>query len=160
MIGGKDNMNDSIIICAATEAMMGEKKYESIFFDLRSSNDVTINPHCWENVPTGIKVCIPYGYFMEIRPRSGLAAKHGITVLNAPATIDADYRGEVMAIMINHSDIPFVIRKGDRICQARFVGGSIMPLVLPIVDPKKYDEFEIEHPSERGVRGLGSTGVH
>lgn len=79
--------------------------------------ETAIPPGEWTLVPTGIAVAIPEGYEAEIRPRSGLALRHGITVLNTPGTIDADYRGEIGIILINHGRMPFVVRRGDRIAQ-------------------------------------------
>ena len=79
--------------------------------------EVTIPPGERQLIPTGVRVAIPEGYEAEIRPRSGLALHHGVTLVNAPGTIDADYRGEVGIILINHGQAPFVVRRGDRIAQ-------------------------------------------
>ena len=99
-------------------------------------------------VPTGLSIALPPGYEAQIRPRSGLAAKHGITVLNAPGTVDADYRGEVGVLLINHGDAPFAIRRGERIAQmviAAVVRAELVPArALPA--------------TERGGGGFGSTG--
>ena len=100
-------------------------------------------------VPTGIAVSIPQGFEIQIRPRSGLAAKKGISVLNTPGTIDADYRGEIKVILINHGNEPFVIRNGDRIAQM---------VVCPIVQAK-FEEVDELSDTERGSGGFGSTGV-
>ncbi len=99
-------------------------------------------------VPTGLTIALPPGYEAQVRPRSGLAAKHGVTVLNAPGTVDADYRGEIGVLLINHGDAPFPIRRGERIAQmviASVVRGELVPaLSLSATD--------------RGGGGFGSTG--
>ena len=79
--------------------------------------DVTIHPGERVLIPTGVTIAVPEGYEAEIRPRSGLALRHGVTLVNAPGTIDADYRGEVGIIMINHGQVPFVVQRGDRVAQ-------------------------------------------
>ena len=100
-------------------------------------------------VPTGIAVSIPQGFEIQIRPRSGLAAKKGISVLNTPGTIDADYRGEIKVILINHGNEPFIIRNGDRIAQM---------VVCPIVQAK-FEQVDELSDTERGSGGFGSTGI-
>jgi len=100
-------------------------------------------------VPTGLFLEIPAGYEVQVRPRSGLAAKKGITVLNAPGTIDADYRGEVCVILVNLSDSPFTIENGERIAQ----------LVLARHEVMEWEECDSLADSERGEGGFGSTGV-
>jgi dUTP pyrophosphatase len=99
-------------------------------------------------VPTGIAVSIPEGYEGEVRPRSGLAVNAGVTVLNAPGTIDADYRGEVKVILINLGNTPFEIRKGDRIAQ----------IVFKKVARALWDEVDDLPETDRGAGGFGSTG--
>lgn len=99
-------------------------------------------------VPTGMAMAIPTGYEGQVRPRSGLAAKHGVTVLNTPGTIDADYRGEVKVILINLGDAPFEIRRGERIAQ----------LVVAPVSPVNFELRETLDATERGSGGFGSTG--
>ena len=99
-------------------------------------------------IPTGIYIALPEGYEAQIRPRSGLAAKHGITVLNAPGTIDADYRGEIKVILINLSSTPFVIEDGDRICQ----------MVIAQHSHVEWQEVETLDETERGCGGFGHTG--
>lgn len=99
-------------------------------------------------VPTGLFVEIPAGYEMQVRPRSGLAAKHGITVLNAPGTIDADYRGEVKVILVNLSDTDFEIKPGERIAQ----------LVVAAHARIEWQEVDTLGDTERGAGGFGSTG--
>ena len=100
-------------------------------------------------VPTGVAIALPEGYEAQLRPRSGLAVKHGVTVLNAPGTIDADYRGEVKAILINLGDRPFTLRRGDRIAQ----------LVVAVCARATLETVETLDASERGSGGFGSTGV-
>jgi len=100
-------------------------------------------------IPTGVKIALPTGYEAQVRPRSGLAFKHGITVLNAPGTVDADYRGEICVLLINHGDEDFVINRGDRIAQ----------LVIAPVVMMPFTEVDELPDSERNVGGYGSTGV-
>jgi dUTP pyrophosphatase len=99
-------------------------------------------------VPTGISLAIPGGFEAEVRPRSGLAINHGITVLNTPGTIDADYRGEVKVILINLSDVPFEIKTGDRIAQ----------IVFKRTQRVSWEEVPCLPETERGSGGFGSTG--
>ncbi len=99
-------------------------------------------------VPTGIAIALPPGYEAQVRPRSGLALKHGVTVLNTPGTVDADYRGEVGVILINHGTEPFAIAHGDRIAQ----------LVLASVARGHWQERETLPETARGAGGFGSTG--
>lgn len=100
-------------------------------------------------VPTGLAMALPAGYEAQIRPRSGLAYKHGITVLNTPGTIDADYRGEVKVLLINHGANPFDIQRGERIAQM-----VIAPITQPVFEV--VDELS---DTDRGAGGFGSTGV-
>lgn len=100
-------------------------------------------------VPTGLSIELPAGYEAQVRPRSGLALKHGITVLNAPGTIDADYRGEVGVILINFGDQPFTIERGMRIAQ----------MVVAPVAALQWRESDALNPSDRGQGGFGSTGA-
>jgi dUTP pyrophosphatase len=100
------------------------------------------------DLPTGLTVALPPGYEAQVRPRSGLAAKHGVTVLNTPGTIDADYRGEIGVILINHGDAPFSIRRGERIAQmaiAAVVRAELVPVDTLVA-------------TDRGSGGFGSTG--
>ena len=99
-------------------------------------------------VPTGLFIALPDGTEAQVRPRSGLAAKHGISVLNAPGTIDADYRGEVKVILVNLSNEPFVINPGERIAQ----------MVVARYEKVEWDEVEVLDETERGEGGFGSTG--
>ena len=109
---------------------------------------VTLAPGGRSVIPTGLAIALPAGTEAQIRPRSGLAARHGITVLNTPATIDADYRGEIGVLLINHGNESFVIRRGERIAQlviARVIQAQLLPVSsLP--------------PTSRGTGGWGSTG--
>lgn len=119
--------------------------------DVRAANEtpVTIGPLERAMIPTGLYLEIPAGYEVQVRPRSGLAAKKGITVLNAPGTIDADYRGEVCVILVNLSNEAFTVEKGERIAQ----------LVLARHEVIEWEESESLADSERGAGGFGSTGV-
>lgn len=116
--------------------------------DVVAAEDVTIGPAGRHAVATGFAVAIPAGFEIQVRPRSGLALKHGITVANAPGTIDADYRGEVKVILINHGVAPFAILRGDRIAQ----------LVLAPVSQASWLEVSELDETTRGAGGFGSTG--
>jgi dUTP pyrophosphatase len=109
---------------------------------------ITLAPGARALVPTGLAMALPAGYEAQVRPRSGLAAKHGVTVLNTPGTIDADYRGEVKVILINLGDAPFEISRGDRIAQ----------MVIAPVLQADIVEVEVLSETERGAGGFGSTG--
>ena len=113
------------------------------------NNTLVIEPHKWAMVPTGIAIALPVGFEAQVRPRSGLAAKKGITVLNSPGTVDSDYRGEVRVILINHSDEPFVIKDGDRIAQ----------MVIARHESACFEVVDSLDETERGAGGFGSTGV-
>jgi dUTP pyrophosphatase len=110
--------------------------------------DLILAPGARALVPTGIALALPSGFEAQVRPRSGLALKHGVTVLNAPGTIDADYRGEVGVILVNHGEAPFVIRRGDRIAQ----------LILSAVARLAWREGDALDATTRGAGGFGSTG--
>ena len=99
-------------------------------------------------IPTGLTIALPAGYEAQVRPRSGLAAKHGVTVLNAPGTVDADYRGEIGVLLINHGDAPFAIRRGERIAQM-VIASVIQVELVPAASLAATD---------RGSGGFGSTG--
>jgi dUTP pyrophosphatase len=109
---------------------------------------VEIAPGAVAMIPTGLRIALPPGYEAQIRPRSGLAASHGITVLNAPGTVDADYRGEVKVLLINHGSTPFAVRRGERIAQ----------MVVAPVSRIRFEEQEVLDETERGEGGHGSTG--
>ena len=121
----------------------------SVGADLSSIENVVIPAGEFRLVRTGIAVQLPHGVEMQIRPRSGLAIKHGITVLNSPGTIDSDYTGEIGAVLINHGTSDFHITEGDRIAQA-----VLNEVVLP-----EYIQTETLSPTERGDQGFGSTGI-
>lgn len=118
--------------------------------DLRAAVDepLSIPPMGRALVPTGLSFEIPDGYEMQVRPRSGLAARHGITLLNTPGTVDSDYRGEVKVIMINLGDTAFEVRRGERIAQA---------IVAPVTRAVYRDVVDLGS-TERGAGGFGSTG--
>jgi dUTP pyrophosphatase len=118
--------------------------------DVVSAEEVTIAPGARHAVATGLALAIPEGYEIQVRPRSGLALKHGITVPNTPGTIDSDYRGELKVILINHGSEPFAIARGDRVAQ----------LVLAPVVQAAWDEVAELDETDRGEGGFGSTGGH
>lgn len=118
--------------------------------DIVSAEDVTIKPGERHAVATGLAMAIPQGFEIQVRPRSGLALKNGVSVPNAPGTIDSDYRGELKAILINHGTEPFVIQRGDRVAQ----------IVLAPVTRAVWEEVEELDTTERGAGGFGSTGGH
>ena len=117
--------------------------------DVRSAENGLIKPGQFKLITTGLRVEIPYGYEMQVRPRSGLAKNYGITVLNSPGTIDADYRGEIGVILINHGQYDFEIKSGDRIAQ----------LVLAPVGRIQWQAVgSLDSSTKRGEKGFGSTG--
>lgn len=124
---------------------------QSAGMDLRANIDEPIVLHPMERrlVPTGLYMALPVGFEAQIRPRSGLALKHGITVLNTPGTIDADYRGEIMVLLINFSQEDFVINEGERIAQ----------MVIAKHEQGEFVEVEALDETERGAGGYGHTGV-
>jgi len=109
---------------------------------------LTLSPGQRGLVPTGLVIALPAGFEAQVRPRSGLAARHGVTVLNAPGTIDADYRGEIAVLLINHGEAPFSIRRGERIAQ----------MVVAPVSQVELVETEALPATSRGAGGFGSTG--
>jgi dUTP pyrophosphatase len=116
--------------------------------DVVSAEDVTLAPGARHAVATGFAIAIPHGYEVQVRPRSGLALKHGITCLNTPGTIDSDYRGEVKVILANLGEEPFQVRRGERIAQ----------LVPAPVQRGAFREVEDLDSTGRGAGGFGSTG--
>lgn len=118
--------------------------------DLRSASTVQVYPNGRALIPTGLALQIPEGFEVQIRPRSGLAFKHGIFVLNSPGTIDSDYRGEIGVLLANFGNEVFVVKRGDRIAQM---------VVAPVVQANLVLDVNLT-ASERGVGGFGSTGVH
>ena len=105
-------------------------------------------PGQYAMIPTGLVIALPSGYEAQVRPRSGLAAKHGVTVLNSPGTIDADYRGEINVLLINHGGAPFTIRRGERIAQM-VIAAVVQAELRPVTSLSE---------TERGSGGFGSTG--
>lgn len=124
---------------------------QSAGVDLRANTDeeIILPPLGRAIIPTGLYLEIPAGYEAQVRPRSGLAAKKGVTVLNAPGTIDADYRGEVGVILVNLSQEPFAVVPGERVAQ----------MVFARCEQVEWTEVETLEESERGAGGFGSTGV-
>ena len=116
--------------------------------DVVAAEDLDLAPGQRHAVATGFRVAIPEGYEIQVRPRSGLAFKHGISVPNTPGTIDSDYRGELKVLMINHGSEPFAIRRGERIAQ----------LVPAVVTLAAFDEVKELDDTARGHGGFGSTG--
>ncbi len=123
---------------------------QSAGMDLKACLDqpVVLQPLQRALIPTGLYMAIPKGYEAQVRPRSGLAAKHGITVLNSPGTVDADYRGEVRVILVNLSDRAFTVEPGERIAQ----------MVIARHEQVEWEEVEVLDETERGAGGFGSTG--
>ncbi len=122
---------------------------DSAGVDLLAAEDLTIAPGGRAIAPTGVAIALPGGYEAQVRPRSGLAAKHGVTVLNSPGTIDADYRGEIGVILINHGDAPFRVERGMRIAQ----------MVVGPVARVAWLETDALPETDRGAGGFGSTGL-
>ena len=124
---------------------------QSAGMDLRANLDepVTLQPMERRLIPTGLYIALPPGYEAQVRPRSGLALKYGITVLNAPGTIDADYRGEVGVLLVNLSAEPFVVNDGERIAQ----------MVIARHEQAEFETVEALDETERGAGGYGHTGV-
>jgi len=112
-------------------------------------NDLIIPSGGWKLVPTGLAMAIPEGYEAQVRPRSGLALKQGISVLNTPGTVDADYRGEVGVILMNHSQDDLVVKRGDRIAQ----------MIINKIERIAFDEVDVLPETGRGAGGFGHTGT-
>lgn len=139
--------------------IVNKSAYEAPFYatvnsagmDLKANIDapITLAPLQRAMVPTGLYIALPEGTEAQIRPRSGLAAKHGVTVLNTPGTIDADYRGEIKVILVNLSNEPFTINPGERIAQ----------MVVARYEKVEWNEVESLDQTERGAGGFGSTGT-
>lgn len=139
------------IINSSTNPLPAYETGGSAGMDLRAAlpEPVVLQPLQRAMIPTGIRIALPEGYECQIRPRSGLAAKHGITVLNTPGTIDADYRGEIKVILVNLSDEPFTINPGERICQ----------MVISQYTRAEWVEVDLLDDTERGSGGFGHTGL-
>jgi len=132
------------------DAQIPTKSYpDDAGFDVSSVEDLILPPHGFAAVATGLRIALPPKTEAQMRPRSGLAAKHGVTALNAPGTIDAGYRGDIRVILINHSDTPFHITKGMRIGQL---------VVQPVYDVA-FTEVEALDVTDRNLGGFGSTGL-
>lgn len=120
--------------------------------DLRAAlpedEPVTLQPGEWRLIPTGLAIALPAGYEAQIRPRSGLAAKHAITCVNTPGTVDSDYRGEMRVNLINHGREPFTIQRGERIAQM---------IIAPVIQAV-WEEVDDLGETDRGAGGFGSTG--
>lgn len=127
------------------------KTIQSAGMDLRANltESIVLKPLERKLIPTGLFIALPDGYEAQIRPRSGLALKNGVTVLNTPGTIDADYRGEIGVILINLSDTEFTINHGDRICQ----------MVIQKIEQPVMVEVSVLDDTERGAGGFGHTGT-
>ena len=119
--------------------------------DLRANidEDITLQPMQRQLVPTGLHIALPEGYEAQIRPRSGLALKHGITVLNTPGTVAADYRGEIMVLLVNFSNEPFIVKDGERIAQ----------MIVAKHEQVSFELTETLDETERGAGGYGHTGL-
>ncbi len=124
---------------------------QSAGLDLRANieSPITLKPLERRLIPTGLRIALPEGYEAQVRPRSGLALKHGITVLNTPGTIDADYRGELMVLLVNLSNEDFVINEGERIAQ----------MIIAKYETVTWEPVEVLDETERGEGGYGHTGV-
>ena len=140
------------IINKSKHALPAYATEQSAGVDLRAniSEAVTMQPLERKLIPTGLFISLPKGYEAQVRPRSGLAIKKGITVLNSPGTIDADYRGEICVILINLSKEPFVIEDGERIAQ----------MVIARHEQAEWEEVQVLDETERGAGGFGHTGKH
>lgn len=113
--------------------------------------EIELAPGAFAAIPTGLAMALPPGYEAQIRPRSGLAARRGVTVLNSPGTIDSDYRGELKILLINHGEAPFIVRDGERVAQM---------VIAPALQAKLHEvSIESLDATERGEGGFGSTGV-
>ncbi len=124
---------------------------QSAGMDLRANiqSPITLNPLERKLIGTGLYMALPEGYEAQVRPRSGLALKHGLTVLNSPGTIDADYRGEIMVLLVNLSDTPFVVNDGERIAQ----------MVIARHEQATFETVDTLDETERGAGGYGHTGI-
>ncbi len=121
-----------------------------LYAALPAGQKLVLEPGARDLVPTGVQIALPDGYEAQLRPRSGLAVEHGVTVLNAPGTIDSDYRGEVKALLVNHGGQPFEITRGMRIAQL---------VIAPVLRATLVEVDELDGTT-RGAGGFGSTGLH
>lgn len=124
---------------------------QSAGLDLRAnlSSPIELWPLERKLIPTGLYIALPQGYEAQVRPRSGLALKHGISVLNSPGTIDADYRGEICVILVNLSEEPFIVNDGERIAQ----------MVIARHEQAEWEQVDVLDETERGAGGFGHSGV-
>jgi dUTP pyrophosphatase len=121
-----------------------------LYAALPAGQKLILEPGARDLIPTGLQIALPEGYEAQVRPRSGLAVEHGVTVLNAPGTIDSDYRGEVKALLVNHGGQPFEITRGMRVAQL---------VIAPVARAKLIEVDELDDTA-RGAGGFGSTGLH
>lgn len=150
-LSGVDMNSIEVAICPVAESSLklpGYQTAEAAGMDLMANEDVVLNPGQRALVPCGFSMELPKGYEAQVRPRSGLAIKHGIGLLNSPGTIDSDYRGEIKVILINHGEDPFTITVGDRIAQM---------VVAPVTRVEWKPTSHLE-ASKRGAGGFGHTG--
>ena len=147
----KNEIDVKIIRCRPKAQLPQYMTEQAAGMDLYAilDKDVVLAPGQRGMVPTGIAIALPFGYEAQVRPRSGLAAKHGVTLVNSPGTIDADYRGEISVIMINHGETDFIIKSGERIAQ----------MIVTPVSHCKWNLVENLEESQRGSGGFGHTGV-
>lgn len=138
------------IINKSANELPGYQTEHSAGMDLRANlaETITLLPGQRKLIPTGLFIELPEGYEAQIRPRSGLALKHGITVLNSPGTVDADYRGEIMVLLINLSDVPFEIENGERVAQ----------MIVSPYQQVRWQAVDALTETRRGAGGYGSTG--
>lgn len=141
--------NFEVLIKCETDLMPTVGNPGDAGYDLRSADEATVHARSRTSINTGVSLALPEGYVALVHPRSGLAAKHGITVLNAPGTVDAGYRGEILITLVNHSDEDFEISRGDRVAQVIFQKFETANFVQVTELPG----------SQRGNAGFGSTGV-
>ncbi len=132
----------------ATDGAAGLDLKANLQEDIRPVG-ITLEPGTRQMIPCGIRIALPRGFEAQVRPRSGLACRHGVSILNGPGTIDSDYRGEINVILINHGEQPFHVRHGDRIAQM---------IVAPVTSPR-WEVTELGEETERGREGFGSTGT-
>lgn len=139
------------VVNAGAQPLPAYATRQSAGMDLRAdiTDPVTLHPMERRLIPTGLHIALPAGYEAQVRPRSGLAMKHGITLLNSPGTIDADYRGEIKVLLINLSDEDFVINAGERIAQ----------MVIARYESAELEQVDVLDATERGEGGFGHTGV-
>ena len=142
-------MTDSVDVLITAERLPSYAHAGDAGADLHASEAVVLGPGERATVGTGVAIALPDGYVALVHPRSGLAARHGLSIVNSPGTIDSDYRGEVGVILVNLGEAPFALKRGDRIAQ----------LVIAPVEPVEWDEVETLEDTGRGAGGFGSTGL-